>query len=281
MLVSSVTLRFPVPLKLKVKTLLSLLIISLRRVTMTTPAEFKEEANRDATISPYFVSVLYGDIGNCKTSLACNMVGERGLLLSSDDSWKVLKKPRHSDLLDKIKVIPLQGLDQFPYIDFEGYDTIIWDTLSQSIDAFLDLLYDEADWGGKYRDQLKTTNPALKKMKIETLAPVDYRVTRDTVRPIINKLFYETKANIIFTSQFTDPIPGLSANQQKRPAIPAATFKTVGTRADIIAHCKLINGKATVDVTNGLTQLGKSRIEGIQGSLDFDTFVKKYKEIVF
>lgn len=246
-----------------------------------TDAEFREEANKDGTISPWFVSVLYGDLGNCKTTTACSMVKNKGLLLSSDASWKVLKKPSHSHLLDKIKVTPLEGLDQFPYIDFAGYDTIIWDTVSQSIDEFLDLLYDEADWGGKYRDKLVTKNNRLKKMNIETLAPVDYRVTRDATRPIFNKLFRETEANIIFTSQFVDPIPGLSANQQKRPSIPSATFKTIGTRADIIGHCKLISGKATVDVANGVTQLGKSRIEGITGNMSVDAFVKTYKEIVF
>jgi hypothetical protein len=248
---------------------------------LPTEDEFKAEANRDATVSPYYVTVLYGDLGNCKTSTACSMVGERGLLLSSDNSWKVLQKPRHSELLTRIKVIPLEGLDQFPYIDFNGYDTIIWDTVSQSIDEFLDLLYDEADWGGKYRDQIVTKNPKLKKMNIETLAPVDYRVTRDTTRPIFNRLFKETEAHIIFTSQFVDPIPGLSANQQKRPSIPSATFKTIGTRADIIGHCKLINNKGTVDVTNGISQLGKSRLEGIEGNMAIDSFVKKYKEIAF
>jgi|SRR5882724_1262238 len=246
-----------------------------------TEAEYRQEANKYATLSPYFVTVLYGDLGNCKTSTACSMVGERGLLLTSDNSWKVMKKPRHSADFAKIKVVPLQGLDQFPYLDFTGYDTIIWDTLSQSIDEFLDLLYDEADWGGKYRDKLTTKNSTLKAMNIETLAPVDYRVTRDTTRPVFNKLFKETEAHIIFTSQFVDPIPGLSANQQKRPSIPQATFKIVGTRADIIAHTKLNGTKGTADVTNGLTQLGKSRLEGIQGSMDLDKFVAKYKEIVF
>lgn len=248
---------------------------------MPTEAEYIAEANKDGTISPYYVTVLYGDLGNCKTTTACSMVGEKGLLLTSDASWKVLKKPKHNHLLDKIKVTPLEGLDQFPYIDFTGYDTVIWDTVSQSIDEFLDLLYDKADWNGKYRDKLNTKDAKLKAMNIETLAPVDYRVTRDATRPIFNKLFKETEAHIIFTSQFVDPIPGLSANQQKRPSIPSATFKSIGTRADIIAHCKLINGKGTADVTNGLTQLGKSRIEGIQGNMSIESFIKTYKEIVF
>lgn len=251
----------------------------------TNKDELIAEANRDATVSPYYVTVLYGDYGSRKTTTACSMVNERGLLLSSDDSWKVLRNPRHREVFDKISVKPLDGLSQLQYIDFSGYDTIIWDTLSQSVDVYLDLLYDEADWGRgsngqpRFRDVINSANPDLK--NLQTLAPVDYRVTRDSFRPILNRLFKETEAHIIFTSQFIEPIPGLSQNQQKRPAIPQATFKIVGTRADIIAHTKPSGSKFVADVTHGLTQLGKSRIEGIQGQLDLDKFVTKYKEIAF
>jgi hypothetical protein len=246
---------------------------------MTTTPNYEELANADPTTSPYFVTVLYGDYGNRKTTTACSMTNERGLLLCSDDSWKVLLDPRHKDLYDKHKIIALDGLSQLKHIDFSDYDTIIWDTFSQSVDVYLDLLYDEADWGGKYRDRIKSKNPELK--DVETLAPVDYRVTRDSMRPILNRLFRETQANIVFTSQMTEPLPGLSQNQQKRPSIPAATFKIVGTRADFIGNIRVLGSKAVVDVTNSLTQLGKSRFGSIQGQMDPDVFVTKYKEIVF
>jgi hypothetical protein len=255
---------------------------SIQRVIMTIPsdAELRELANEsDPTTSPYYVSVLYGDYGNRKTTTACSMVNERGLLLSSDDSWKVLKNPRHTKIADKIEVKKLSGLSQFKYLDFTGYDTIIWDTFSQSVDEFLDLLYDEAKWGGNYREKIISKNEQLK--SLEALGFVDYRVTRDTFRPVLNKLFKETESHIIFTAQMTEPVPGMGANQQKRPSVPQATFKIVGTRADIIANTKLVGNKAVADVTQSLTQLGKTRIEGIQGSMDLDTFVAKYKETVF
>ncbi len=246
---------------------------------MTTHDEYVLEANKEATTSPYYVTVLYGDYGSRKTTTACSMVGERGLLLSSDDSWKVLRNPRHKEIYDKIDVKPLTGLSQLQYVDFTGYDTIIWDTISQSVDVYLDLLYDEANWGGKFREKINTKNDELK--GLETLAPVDYRVTRDKFRPVLNRLFKETEAHIVFTSQMTEPMPGISQNQQKRPSIPQATFKIVGTRSDIIAYTKGTGTKFVADVANSLTQLGKSRLEGIQGSMDLDNFVAKYKEIVF
>jgi hypothetical protein len=251
---------------------------------MTTPnkAQLVEEANREITeADAKRVTVLFGDYGKRKTTTAASMINEKGLLLSSDDSHKVLFNSRHSDLLAKTKIVPLTGISQLAHIDFDGYDTIIWDTVSQTADAFLDLLYDEAKWAGNFREKIISNNPQLK--DVEALGFVDYRVTRDTLRPAFNRLFRECKAHIIFTSQMTEPIPGMGKDQRLRPSIPAATFKVIGTRADIIGQMKPgTNGKFKVDMSEGsLTVLGKSRIEGLQGSMDSEAFVAKYKEIVF
>lgn len=249
---------------------------------MTTVAELREAANKEVdTPDANWVSVLYGDFGSRKTTTACSMVGERGLFLCSDDSWKVLLNDRHRELRERVKIVPLGGISQLDYVDFDGFDTIIWDTVSQSVDSFLDLLYDEASWGGKYREKLITKNEDLKKLNIEALAPADYRVTRDTLRPVFDRLFKKTNAHLIFTSQMVKPIPGLSANQQARPSIPDATFKILGSRADIIGQTMVVGNKAQIDVTQGTTQLGKSRLETVQGRLDLDVFVNRYKEKVF
>lgn len=257
---------------------------------MTTTAELKELANADPTTSPYRVSVLYGDYGKRKTSTACKMVDNKGLLLSSDDSWKVLLNARHAEVYEKITVRELDYISRLDYIDTSGYDTIIWDTVSQSVDTFLDVLYDEASWSSKsgtsaYREQLLSKDPKNKNPELqglEALAPIDYRVTRDKLRPYFNRLFRETNAHIIFTSQMVEPLPGLSKDQRFRPSIPAATFKTIATRADIIANITGDNNKFFANMSEGsITSLGKSRIEGLQGKMDLDAFVTKYKEIVF
>jgi hypothetical protein len=252
-------------------------------MTIPDKAELIRLANIDPTPDPKFVSVLYGDMGSRKTTTAASMVKERGLLLSSDDSWKVLLNPEHSALYAKLKVIKLESFSQFEYIDFSPpYDTVIWDTISHSVDAFLDLLYDEASWSGtNLRGKITTNNTELKKLKLETLAPMDYRVTRDALRPILNRLFDTTTAHLVFTSQFKEPVPGLSKEPRIRPDIPAATFKPIGTRADIIGYCKGNGNNYTVDVTNNLTQLGKSRIRSIQGNMPQGAFVTAYKEHVF
>ena len=252
---------------------------------MTTLDELKEEANKDATVSANRVSVIYGDFGKRKTITACSMVKDKGLLLSSDDSWKVLLNNRHKDLMAKMRVIKLEGLSQLEYINFDGFDTIVWDTLSKSVDRYLDLLYDNAQWKTKtgqpaYREQVVSTHKDLKGLEI--LAPMDYRVTRDIFRPALDKLFNEIDSHIIFTSQVKEPTPGLSKDTVRRPDVPAATFKIVGERADLVVNIRPNNKSFVADMTeNSITMLGKSRIEGLQGTMDLDNFVTKYKEIVF
>lgn len=252
---------------------------------MTTDADLRIEANKDPTVSANRVTVLYGDIGKRKTTTACRMVKEKGLLLSSDDSWKVLLNDRHKELSSRITVVKLEGLSQLDYIDFDGYDTIIWDTISRSVDGYLDLLYDEAEWKSKsgaamYREKIVTTSKELK--NVEVLAPMDYRVTRDIFRPALGKLFNELNSHIIFTSQHKEPIKGLSATMTIRPDVPAATFKVIGERADIIGNIRPETSKFVVDLTeNSLAYMAKSRIEGLQGKMDLEAFIAKYKEIVF
>lgn len=257
---------------------------SLLRVNMTIPSEeeLRVEANKDATVSSYRVSVLYGDTGKRKTTTACRMVQSRGLLLSSDDSWKVLLNERHADLFERIKIVEIESISQLKYIDYDGYDTIILDTVSGLVDRFLDLLYDEAGWAGKnLRDKISTRNKELQELNIEILAAMDYRVTRDVIRPHFRRLF-NLPAHIIFTSQHKVPMKGLSPDETIRPDVPNATFKLIAERADLIANIRPENSRFIVDLTEqSKSYLGKSRIEGLENKMNSDEFVKKYKEIVF
>jgi hypothetical protein len=246
---------------------------------MTTLAELKKEANKDATVSPHRVSIIYGDHGKRKTTTAAAMVKERGLLLTSDDSWKVLLNDRHKEDFDKLHIVKLEGLSQLEHIDYEGFDTIIWDTFSGSVDYYIDLLYDQSSWTKNYREQISSTHPELK--KVEILSAMDYRVTRDIFRPALNK-FFNNNAHIIFTSQWNEPMKGLSPDMTRKPAVPNATFKIIAVKADLIVCVRPESSKFVADMTeNSIAYLGKSRIQGLEGKMPLDTFVSKYKEIVF
>ncbi len=253
---------------------------------MTTAAKYKEEANADPKPAPNYVSVIYGDYGKRKTSTACSMSKERGLLLCSDDSWKVLLNPRHRTLAARIKVINLQGLKQLEYVDFTGYDTIIWDTISRSVGDYLNVLHSNAKWGGNHRATLQVDKKGLHPFEVpdvtDNLAPIDYLACKNAFEPVLNELF-KLDAQIIFTSQMTEPIQGLSKDQRARPKVSDATFQLIGERSDIIGMMKPGNaGKFYVDMSeNVTTMLGKSRIEGLQGQMLLDDFITKYKEIAF
>lgn len=258
-------------------------------MTTISKDELTEAANADATISANYYTVLYADFGKRKTTTACSMVNESGLLLTVDDSWKVLLNPRHDAIRSRIrKIIKLESFSQLEYIDFEPYDTIIWDPVSTSVAKYLDLLRDKANWGGKFREKMSVKMTGLSELQradlrdLENLAPADYRVTRDTLRPYLDQLF-NLPANLIFTSHAKSPIEGLAKDQRQRPDMPGATFQILGERADIIAKLEPGNqGKFFADMTTtSIQMLGKSRIEGLQGRMDLDEFVKTYKEIVF
>ncbi len=255
-------------------------------MTTLTNEQLRELANASPHPSAFRVSVLYGEYGRRKTSTACSMVHERGLLLSSDDSWKVLLNDRHRDAYSRItKTIQLQGLAQLDYIDLDGYDTIIWDTMSRSVRDYITVIHNAVNWGGKFRESPVITKSKLgpfdKPIVSDNLAPVDYLACRDGFEPVLNRLF-DTKAHIIFTSQMTEPVQGLSKDQRYRPMIPSATFQLIAERADLIAQLGPYNKNFVADMsTNDSTMLGKSRIEGLEGRMPLDTFVSKYKEIVF
>lgn len=247
---------------------------------MTTQSDIKREANKDATASPHRVSVIYGDHGKRKTATAAAMVKERGLLLSADDSWKVLLNDRHKEIYSKLHIVKLEGLDQLEHIDFDGYDTVIWDTVSATVDYYIDLLYDSASWSKNYREKIESKHPRLK--GVEILSAMDYRVVRDIFRPALNP-FLQLNSHLIFTSQWNEPMKGLSPDMTRKPGIPNATFKIIATRADIIACLRPgSGGKFIADTTeNSIAYLGKSRIEEIHGQMDLDNFVSTYKKVVF
>jgi hypothetical protein len=68
----------------------------------------------------------------------------------------------------------------------------------------------------------------------------------------------------------------------KKPAIPQSTFKILAQMADIIGYINPVNKTFKMHMeANSLSYLGKSRIQGIEGVMDVDNFVTKYKEMAF
>ena len=238
----------------------------------------------DIATSGYYVSYLYGDMGKRKTVTACSMVKEKGLLVSSDQSWIVLKKDIHKEIAKRITIVEYEGWTQLEYLDYEKYDTAIFDTTSKMITMYLDLLFDKADWGKnsqgkpKYREAMVSRDPLLN--NLSTTAPIDYKVTRDVFRPVFNKIM-QLPCHKIFTSQVHMPSPLNDKDTIIRPDIPQATSRLVGEFASVLGyiHSKKEGIVIGVDET-AMSYLGKSRIEGIQGTMLLDNFIKTYRSVI-
>lgn len=234
----------------------------------------EEEAMKPPVASDKYVLCLYGEYGKRKTTTACSLVRERGLLISADNSWKVLKRERHATLLDKVTVVGYDGLSQLDYIDYEDYDTIILDTFSKMIDNYLDMLLDKAKWDRNFRETLVSKEKELK--GIEVPGVQDYRVVRDQFRPALNRLM-DADVHKVFTFHVNDPIEGLSKDTVRRPRVPASTWAMIAELADVIGWLRGGRKGFTISVDeNSLAYIGKARLDGVEGEMTIDKFIEAY-----
>lgn len=233
------------------------------------------------------ITLLYGDIGKRKTTTACSLVNDRGLLIASDNSWIVLKKKVHEDLMKKIHIIPFTSLKELFTIDYTTYDTIIIDTFSGIASYYIEILLTHASWGGKYREKLiinrdnNATEGELDDItNIEKSAPVDYMVLRDKLKPVMD-MWRSLEADLVFTSHVRNPVKGLDADMVKRPSIPQETLKLVTIPANIIGFMETMGKTFTVNVDEFSTYcIGKSQMDGISGKMNQTDFIRTYKELV-
>jgi hypothetical protein len=225
-------------------------------------------------------TILYGQTGKRKTTTACRMVKERGLLISADHSWDVLFKPENKALRNIIDLRIYDGLSELDYIDYSGYDTIIADPITSMVDRFGDLLLKDASWAGKFREKLSTINPELK--GVTTKAMIDYMVIRDAFQPALNRLM-TLPAHIIFTAHVNSPIKVTQdTDMTLRPSLPGKTWEIISKPASIIGYIETKGrDKVTVNVSETASYcVAKSRVSGISGVMDLEEFIKAYREIV-
>lgn len=229
-------------------------------------------------ISPFKTSVLYGDTGKRKTTTAFEMVLQRGLHVCADDSWKILEKDIHSDLRDMIEFVVYESPSQLDYLKFDGFDTVILDPINIMVDVYLDLLYEKADWGGSYREKLVTRDPELKGTSI--LHSMDYRVTRDRFRPIVERL-QSAPIHVIYVAHVNQPVKGLTTDTTLRPVLPNATWQAIARPADIIGYITPGSKGFTIGIDeSSMSYAGKSRVQGISGKMSLDDFVQAYRKAV-
>jgi hypothetical protein len=227
--------------------------------------------------SKYWMTVLYAAVGKRKTTTACRLVKERGILVAADNSWSVLLKEIHEDLRNKVELVEYDSASQLLHIDFDRADTVILDTFDGMVDQYLDLLLQHAKWPKDgYREQLVTNHPEL--MGVTNRAQVDYGMVRDKFSPIIETLV-KKPVHLVVVCHVNEPSP-TATDKSRRPRLPNATWLEVSRPADIVGY---IQGEVkkgfTISVDEGSPfYAAKSRMDGLSGKVSLDEFVRVYHD---
>lgn len=114
----------------------------------------------------FLKTFIYGEYGTGKTVLAASLVQNKGLVISTDSGTDSLFN--HPELLEKIDMIPYQGLSQLTAIgkaiteghpDYVQYDTVWVDTISQVQEEYLDFLNENFTFSGNHRTMAEPRDP--------------------------------------------------------------------------------------------------------------------------
>lgn len=256
---------------------------------MPTDAEKLEELESQITSGEerFYFGVLYGDFSRRKTSTAVRCARSSAVILHADRGWHVLDN--HDDTRDKYTAVEYDGLSQIPAVvdaivnnrgKFAGHDLLILDTYSQMQENFIDFVLENANYGGKYRDQLVPKQG--KRGKFEALdvpAPVDYHVVRNQMRPGIEKCI-KAPLDVLVLAHLREPGP-MDKKQVRRPNITESVYKVVARDATFIGFMEVKAGEYTIDFKESATLSAKSQIPTLQGKIktqDLPEILWKWKD---
>jgi len=218
---------------------------------------------------------LYGEFGKAKTVTAA-MYSSNSVIYATDSGWTSLDN--HSL---KAAIRPYQGVSQLRDVKFEQepFDTFILDTVNEMTEEYLDMLMDNATWGGKFRESLVVGSGAPKEVKTELQgmdnpAPADYHVIRNKFRPILRR-FIKAPVAVFFIVHENAPIAGLSKDMTKKPQLSDKVYKVIAQDCHVIGRCTgSIKMGFKIDVEGNDLIAAKSRISTIKGKMSPEDFIQ-------
>lgn len=223
-------------------------------------------------VTQRFRLFFYGDTDCGKTSLACRLVKDKGLLVYGDSAWSVVKK--YEDVAHKWDVVPFDGFAQLRTIaeahsaghpTVAKYDTLLIDPVSVAVNTMLRRVADQ------------------NKVKVEGWP--EYRVVEryltDTIE-ILNK----SDLNIIYTAH--QKFPSDADREKKQFAIrgnlPEACYNVIAREVQLIGYMfkEKRGAKRQIQLEGTLTESAKCQIPGIEETTyDVDEFLilmKKWRD---
>jgi len=170
-----------------------------------------------------------------------------------------------------------EGVSQLKALPIEeGGPTVILDVVNEMVEEYLDMLMREANWGGKFRETLRTTNKEAQGM--ENPAPADYQVIRNKFRPVLRRLM-TAPIDVFVLAHENSPIEGLSKDMTKRPALPDKVYKVIAQDCHILGRMiRNSRGKFEIDVEGNSLIAAKSRISTIKGKMSPEDFIAALQE---
>lgn len=204
-------------------------------------------------------ALFYGDFGAGKTTLAAQLVENKGCLITTDSNWVVILK--YPEIAAKITRYAFEGFTQLQAIakaHAEGiepwctYDTLIWDTASRGIERFVGKLVDRK----KFNDQ---RDPDVQSW-------THYNLTLRRLSETVD-ILSKTDLNIIYTTHLREPTEQ-DRNRKRfaiRPNAPEKSFELLGQEVSLIGWVYKENkgGKRLVSFEGTNLQTGKSQISTI------------------
>ncbi len=222
------------------------------------PVSIKDE-NRRARF------LFYGDPGSYKTTLAAQLVENRGLLVSTDSAWVVLQG--YPELTEKVERIPFEGFSQLRAIciahtegiePYASFDTLILDTVSTMVQLVLRKLVAVRKYPKEQHDPEVEGWPHYRIVE---------RALIDTIEVMNN-----SDLNIIYLAHVREPNDSDKEKVVKkyaiRPNMPEKSFMAVAQEVQLIGwmHRPDVKKPHQVQLQGSVAVTAKSQMATLQDS---------------
>lgn len=236
----------------------------------------------------YLRAMLYGDPGMGKTDLMAKMahaatpLDQRMILISSDSAWvTILKYPEiaartkkyNFDGFSQLKAIARAKIEGLP--EYADLGTVMWDTVSRSVDRVLRNLVDG-----------KRTNAAIAKQQLDPLLEgyPHYRLAERALSETV-ELLNKAQMNVIYTAHLREPTEKDKDKGKAyiRPSMPEASFKVVAEEVALIGFLskEARGNNRQIQLEGTKTVTAKSQIstieEGVYDTNQIPPMIERWK----